>query len=137
MDSAKSDQKVNSGLPVGKGAGFAGLAVAATIVGIGLLVCINAAIYGYESFKDDIRTEERAYLLVRAAYHDDVDVVRGLLRMGVDPNRMDAYSNTALDVALYRHATSSVDVLRASGAVEGLSEWRWLMEAYSFGGGGQ
>jgi hypothetical protein len=137
MDSEKSDQKVNSGLPVGKEAGFAGLAVAATIVGIGLLVCILAAIYGYASFKEDIRIGERSYLLVRAAYHDDVDVVQGLLRMGVDPNRMDAYSNTALDVALYRHATASVDVLRASGAVEGLSEWRWLMEAYSFGGGGQ
>ncbi|MBE7489040.1 ankyrin repeat domain-containing protein [bacterium] len=128
---------VDSGFPVGRGAGLFGLVVGGTVVGIGFLACMWAVTYGYESFKDDIRTEERAYLLVRAAYHDDVDVVQGLLRMGVDPNRMDAYSNTALDVALYRHATASVDVLRASGAVEGLSEWRWLMEAYSFGGGGQ
>ena len=69
---------VDSGFAVGRGAGFASLAVAATIVGIGLLVCINAAIYGYESFKDDIRTEERAYLLVRGAS----EVVRVLVEHG-------------------------------------------------------
>ena len=106
------------------------LALVRCAVGLGFLIGILATIYGIVCFKGQARIEERSYLLVRAAYHDEVEVVRALLRMGVDPNQLDDYCNSALDVAVYRHATASANVLRASGAVEGLSCWRWNMRAY-------
>lgn len=66
----RSDQMVDSRFPVGRGAGLFGLVVGGIVVGIGFLAFMWAATYGYESFKDDIRTGERAYLLVRVACCD-------------------------------------------------------------------
>lgn len=132
MDSERNAQAPGSQSPIWEMAATFGVVMARLAIGMGFLVCICAAIYGFVCFKTCVRAEERAYLLTRAAYYNDVDLVRGLLRIGVDPNHLDRGGNTPLDMALYRRATASVRILRASGAVEGLSSWRRQLLTYDF-----
>ena len=98
------------------------------ILGIILVICF--ALYGYTEFASTRALKDPVSLLVRAAYHNNVEGVQFLLDKGVNPNEHDFKENTALDVALFRGANEATEILRDAGANEGLSSWRKDMLLY-------
>ena len=96
------------------------------------VLVIATSIYGIGCFFRDDRLEERSFLLVQSAYHADEGAVRALLALGVDPNRLDTYGNSALDVALFRGAEGVASLLRQAGAREDLLYWKSRMRNYEW-----
>ena len=97
---------------------------------VGRWIVLLLAVNGLFACVEEHRREGRTSLLVRAAYHNNVEHIQSLLDMGVDLNRLDVKGNTALDVALFRGAAEAARLLRNAGAEEGLSRWRYDMRVY-------
>ena len=55
-------------------------------------------------------------LLILAAYHNNVDLVAGLLDKGADPNRINDRGQSALSAAVFRQNAETVTALLAAGA---------------------
>ena len=88
------------------------------------------SIYGIYAFRVNYRLKSHLPFLVQAAYNNNVEDIRALLAIGVDPNLRDLKGNTALDVALFRGSDEAARVLLDAGAEEGLSRWRQDMRWY-------